>query len=229
MLTVLSSALTTAVKRGLIARNVAQLIDRPSVAHTEMKFWQPAESEQFRRQVSGDRLYACWLLTLAGWRRSEVLGLTWDRVNFDDGTVTVAAGRVVVRGRATVIGDPKSARSRRTLPLPADIMTALRTARTNQARERLALGSGYVDSGFVAVSEDGTPIRPETYSKMFRRHCDAAAVSVIRFHLDVMVGVLGCAVLVFAIKIGARPTRSRRGIVRLVREPLLQSTLTEVL
>lgn len=50
-----------------------------------------------------------------------------------------------------------------------------------------------------------------------------------QIHLDVMVGVLGRAVLVFAIKIGARPTRSRRGIVRLVREPLLQSTLTEVL
>ncbi|KZF06508.1 integrase, partial [Rhodococcus sp. EPR-157] len=182
MLTVLSSALTTAVKRGLIARNVAQLIDRPSIAHTEMMFWQPAEAEQFRRHVSSNRLFACWLLTLYGLRRSEVLGLTWDRVDFDAGTVSVAAGRVVVRGLGTATGDPKSVRSRRTLPMPPEVVAALRSLRATQARERLALGGDYPVTDLVAVAADGVPIRPETWSKWFRRHCDDAGVSVIRLH-----------------------------------------------
>ena len=79
MLTVLSSALTTAMMRGLIARNVAQLVDRPTISHREMSTWTPQQTDLFREHVRSDRLYACWLLTLAGWRRSEVLGLSGQR------------------------------------------------------------------------------------------------------------------------------------------------------
>ncbi|OBG19719.1 site-specific integrase [Mycobacterium sp. 852002-51057_SCH5723018] len=182
MLTVLSSALTTAMKRGLVARNVAQLVDRPAIEHREMSTWTPKQVERFREHVRRDRLYACWLLTLAGWRRSEVLGLAWSAVDFDAGTVSVAQGRVVVRGAGTATGGPKSERSRRTLPMPADVMLALRALSAQQKRERVAFGPTWIDAGLVAVNPDGSPIRPETYSKAFRRHCAAAGVPVIRLH-----------------------------------------------
>ena len=182
MLTVLSSALTTAMKRGLVARNVAQLVDRPAIKHREMSTWTPQQVGRFREHVRGDRLYACWLLTLAGWRRSEVLGLAWPAVDFDAATVSVAQGRVVVRGKGTATGDPKSARSRRTLPMPAEVMAALRALHAAQATERLALGPAWIDSGLIAVNKDGSPIRPETYSKTFTHHCNAAGVPAIRLH-----------------------------------------------
>jgi len=182
MLTVLSQALATAMKRGLVARNVAQLVDRPAIDHREMSTWTPQQVERFREHVRSDRLYACWLLTLAGWRRSEVLGLAWSAVNFDAGTVSVAQGRVVVRGAGTTTGAPKSERSRRTLPMPADVMAALRALNAQQKRERLALGPTWIDTGLIAINEDGSPIRPETYSKAFRRHCTAAGVPAIRLH-----------------------------------------------
>jgi integrase len=170
------------MKRGLVARNVAQLVDRPAIEHREMSTWTPQQVERFREHVRNDRLHACWLLTLAGWRRSEVLGLSWSAVDFDAGTVSVAQGRVVVRGAGTTTGAPKSERSRRTLPMPADVMAALRTLNSQQKRERLALGATWIDTGLIAINEDGSPIRPETYSKAFRRHCTAADVPVIRLH-----------------------------------------------
>ena len=182
MLTVLSSALTTATKRGLVARNVAQLVDRPAIEHREMSTWTPQQVERFRVRVRSDRLYACWLLTLAGRRRSEVLGLTWSAVDFDAGTVSVAQGRVIVRGAGTTTGAPKSERSRRTLPMPPDVMAALRTLNAQQKRERVALGPTWIDTGLIAINEDGSPIRPESYSKAFCRHCAAAGVPVIRLH-----------------------------------------------
>ncbi len=182
MLTILSSALTTAMKRGLVARNVAQLVDRPAIEHREMSTWTPQQVERFREHVRGDRLYACWLLTLAGWRRSEVLGLAWSAVDFDAGTVRVAQGRVVVRGAGTATGAPKSERSRRTLPMPAEVMLALRALSAQQKRERVAFGAAWIDTGLIAVNVDGSPIRPETYSNTFRRHCAAAGVPVIRLH-----------------------------------------------
>ncbi|GFG68080.1 integrase [Mycobacterium kubicae] len=181
MLVVLSSALDDAVAQGLVARNVARLVKRPKIAAAEMAFWTPDEAERFRVHISSDRLAACWLLTLAGLRRSEVLGLRWADVDFDAGTITIAQGRVVVGG-GTVTGAPKSMRSARTLPMPPVLEAALRAFRTRQAEERLALGGGWPDTGLVAVNADGSPIRPETYSKAFAAHCAAAGVPVIRLH-----------------------------------------------
>jgi integrase len=170
------------MKRGLVARNVAQLVDRPAIEHREMSTWTPQEAERFREHVRADRLYACWLLTLAGWRRSEVLGLLWSAVDFDAGAVSVAQGRVVVRGAGTSTAAPKSERSRRTLPMPSDVMLALRALSAQQKREKVAFGPAWTDTGLIAVNENGSPIRPETYSKAFRRHCIAAGVPVIRLH-----------------------------------------------
>lgn len=51
-----------------------------------------------------------------------------------------------------------------------------------QAEERLALGERYPDTGLVAVNDDGSPIRPETYSNDFSWHAKDAGVPVIRLH-----------------------------------------------
>jgi integrase len=182
MLVVLSAALDDAMREGLVARNVARLVKRPGVEHHEMASWTPGQASQFREHVREDRLVACWLLTLAGLRRSEILGLRWSDVDLEAGTVSVAQGRVVVAGQGTVTGDPKSKRSRRALPMPTDVLSALRALKVRQAEERLALGAGYPDTGLVAVNEDGTPIRPETYSNDFARHVKDTGVPVIRLH-----------------------------------------------
>lgn len=97
-----------------------------------MATWTPEQAATFRAHISSDRLAACWLLTLAGLRRSEVLGLRWADVDLDAGTITVAQGRVVVGG-GTVTGAPKSTRSARTLPMPRDVLGALRAFKTRQA------------------------------------------------------------------------------------------------
>ncbi|WP_236949232.1 site-specific integrase [Mycolicibacterium goodii] len=146
-----------------------------------MATWTPGQATQFRDHVCDDRLAACWL-TLAGLRRSEILGLRWSDVDFDAGTVSVAQGRVVVQGVGTVTGDPKSKRSRRALPVPPGILAALRTFKVRQAAERLAFGNAYQDTGLVAVNEDGSPIRPETYSAEFARRSKTAGVAAIRLH-----------------------------------------------
>ncbi|NVN51685.1 site-specific integrase [Mycolicibacterium hippocampi] len=182
MLVVFSSALDDAAKRGLVVRNVARLVDRPKLERREMATWTLEQAATFRKYVRADRLHACWLLTLAGLRRSEVLGLRWADVSLDAATITVAQGRVVVPGEGTMTGDPKSHRSRRILPMPTDVMAALRGLKASQAAERLAFGEGYADTGLVAVNADGSPIRPETYSGDFSRLAKAAGVPAIRLH-----------------------------------------------
>ena len=66
---------------------------------TRRKAKSGAVTYTFQVDISDDSVAVCWLLTLAGLRRSEILGLRWADVNFDAGTVTVAQGRVVVAGQ----------------------------------------------------------------------------------------------------------------------------------
>lgn len=179
-----SQVLDLAMREGLIPRNVARMVKRPRQETQARPVWTDAEAERFAQHVATDRLAAAWLLSLAGLRRSEVLGLRWEDVDLDAGTVSVERGRVAVTATETVVDDPKSARSRRTLPvgLIPGVVPALRALRTRQTSERLALGSGYRASGYVVTDERGQAPRPEWYSDRFRSLCRAADVPVIHLH-----------------------------------------------
>ncbi|MCD2119438.1 MULTISPECIES: site-specific integrase [Rhodococcus] len=170
-------------RQGQIARNVVELVEMPRATPHTMQTWTRQETARFRQHITDERLAACWLLTLSGFRRSEVLGLNWSTVDFEHGTVAVVASRVPVgSGKDTQTGAPKSARGRRVLTVHPSVLAALRALRATQAAEKLALGTCYPDSGLVAVHEDGRPIRPEWYSDEFRRLCESAGVRPIRLH-----------------------------------------------
>ncbi|WP_328435750.1 site-specific integrase [Nocardia puris] len=179
MLIQLSAALDDAMEQGLVTRNVARLVKRPDVEDAEMQVWTREQAAVFREHVRGHRLYALFLLSLCGLRRSEIMGLRWSRI--EGTTLHIRRGRVAV-GKTTVEGDPKSRRSRRSLPLPPDVATALKSLKVTQRAEALALGTAWDDDRLVAVHEDGEPIRPEWFSDEFQRQAKAAGLPVIRLH-----------------------------------------------
>ncbi|MFI5783686.1 tyrosine-type recombinase/integrase [Nocardia sp. NPDC051570] len=160
------------VDQGLLEPNVIALVERPgdeALDEDELetsKSWTPAEIERFREGLRHERLYACWLLSCYGLRRSEVLGLRWTRI--DATLIRIRRGRVTV-GTQTEENGPKSKRSRRDLPPPADVTAALRNLKRLQRTECLALGIPWSDDRLIAVHEDGTPVRPEWYSDEFHR------------------------------------------------------------
>lgn len=180
----LSQALDLAMREGVVPRNVARMVKRPRQRRTTVQRWTAAEASRFREHVLSDRLGGAWLLSLGGLRRSEVLGLRWTDVDLDAGTVSIEQGRVAVTPTRDAVDEPKSEQSRRVLPvhMVPGVVEALRTLRARQARERLALGAAYFDSGYVVVDERGKPPRPEWYSDRFRALCRAAGVPVIHLH-----------------------------------------------
>lgn len=196
-LTTFGAVVQSYVDQGVLPRNVVALVERPKDADPDdaaaqrvedttaveatAKSWTLAEVGQFREAVSDHRLYACWLLSCYGMRRSEVLGLRWSAVDLDTGTLSVRRGRVAV-GSEAVEGAPKSKRSRRDLPLPTDVVTALRTLRQRQRAEALALGVGWSEDRLVAVREDGEPLRPESYTDEFQRLRSRAGLRRIKLH-----------------------------------------------
>lgn len=170
-LTTFSMVVQSYVDQGKLPRNVIALVERPTDPISDddtdnTKSWSVAEVETFRQSARSHRLYACWLLSCYGMRRSEVLAVRWKR--FDGSLLRIQRGRVAI-GKIVEENLPKSKRSSRDLPLPADVAEALRELKIVQKTECEALGIPWTDDRLIAVHEDGTPIRPAWYSDEFQR------------------------------------------------------------
>ncbi|MFE3757889.1 site-specific integrase [Nocardia tengchongensis] len=161
------------VDQGALPRNVIALVERPAddIADDDddaeaAKSWTLEEVETFLEAARSERLYAAWLMSAYGMRRSEVLGMRWTR--FSDAALKVRRGRVAI-GTETEENLPKSKRSRRDLPPPADLAEALRALKARQRAECLTLGIPWSDDRLIVVDEAGEPIRPERYSDAFQK------------------------------------------------------------
>jgi integrase len=97
---ILRIALGQALKWDLVPRNVATLANPPSVRRPEIKPWTPDQARDFLQAVRGDRLEALYSVALAlGLRRGEALGLQWEDVDLDKGTLTVRLALQRVGGK----------------------------------------------------------------------------------------------------------------------------------
>lgn len=95
-----------------------------------------------------------------GMRRGELLGLRWDAVDLDRGTLIVERSLQRVEGELKLVR-PKTQTSVRTLPLPPLVIKALTEHRERQAQERVAAGDRWKENGLVFTSRVGTPIEPD--------------------------------------------------------------------
>jgi integrase len=80
----------------------------------------------------------------------------------------LAAGGLQHRGDL-LLKAPKTRKSRRTVPLPAPVVEALRAHKAAQARERLAAGATWHDSEMVFTSRVGTPMEPDNLRRSWYR------------------------------------------------------------
>jgi len=180
--TMIHRALTDALRWGRVARNVAELADPPKARSREMKTWDAAELRTFLESVRPHRLYAAWLLaSTTGLRRGEILGLHWRDIDLAAARLSVRSTLVMVNNTPTW-STPKTAKGRRSVPLPAETVAALRAHRAQQGKERLALGPGYDDGDLVFAREDGTVLHPDTFERTFDRLAAEAGLAPIRLH-----------------------------------------------
>jgi integrase len=187
----LGRVLDVALDRGHVLRNAARLVDLPRAFRAEPITLGPTEARAIMAAVAphvdeagnvvpGDRLEALWVAALGtGLRQGELLGLRWADVDLDDASLTVTYALVRTDG-AYALDEPKTARSRRALALPAFVVAALREHRRRQVAERLAAGEATAD-GLVFVSPAGRPLNGGWVSHRWRVIAAAAGVDVT-FH-----------------------------------------------
>lgn len=179
---ILRAALGDALKWGLVARNAAELVDPPRVPHEEIRPLAPAEAQALLDAVKGNRLEALYSVAIAlGLRQGEALGLRWEDVDFDAGSLSVRQSLQRIGGAFQFV-EPKTARSRRTLALPVVAATALREHRRRQLEERLAAGPMWQDHALVFTRANGLPLHGSNVTREFQRMLERAGLRRLRFH-----------------------------------------------
>lgn len=169
-----------AQRMGLRQGSPVESVEPPTVRTPETETWTASELKRFLEAAAPDRLYAAWLLAATtGMRRGEILGLRW---------VDVALDRVSIRSTLVLVknvpmwSEPKTPRSRRSIPLAAETSTALRAHRKAQAEERLLMGAAFSDSDLVFCQADGSFIHPSTFTATFQRLARDAGVPKRKIH-----------------------------------------------
>lgn len=177
----LVTMLSQAVRWQIIGRNVAQIIEPPTVAKPPARWWTADQAAQFLRTVDGHPYAIVFALALlTGLRQGELLGLQWPDVDWDKQTITVRRSQDA--RYPTQFHAPKTAAARRTVQLDATAMDLLKAHQTAQKRQRLAVGPGWEEWGLVCTSGIGTPLNTRNLRRTFFAYIAKAAVPHIRFH-----------------------------------------------
>ena len=166
---VLRRSLADAQACGHIAVSPMVGVPRPKHRPQPPRWLSPEEIPLYVAAIADDPHRLAWLLALCcGLRRGELCGLRWSDVDMRGGVIHVRNQRQRLASGAIIDKAPKSAAGRRDLPIPADVLPALRAGR------QLA--------GYVVLACTGRPITPSGLDQAHARLLARAGLPHIRLH-----------------------------------------------
>lgn len=182
-------ALQYAVRTGLLDFNPADRVERPKKEKFSGSIYNERELERLFEVVKGDPIeLGVILAAFYGLRRSEVVGLRWDSIDFEQGTITIrhTVTQVSLNGKSTVISKDrtKTKSSYRTLPLVKPFEELLYRLKAQQEENRRLCGSAYCKEyrDYIYVNELGERVKPNYITQHFPLILEKNDMKKIRFH-----------------------------------------------
>jgi integrase len=152
----------------MLVVNPCNIVNLPRQQKTEMKAFSPEQAKRFLESAKDSKHALIFAFALAsGMRPEEYLALKWSDIDFDKHTATVQRALIWRKGGGWYFSEPKTAKSRRTLPLPESLLIRLKTHKKQQAEAILKLGQSYERNNFVFTTDEGKPIR---YGNLTKRY-----------------------------------------------------------
>jgi integrase len=180
----LRTALQDGVRLGVVARNAAGLARGPKVEDYSVKAMSPTHAGAILDVFAGSDLLAPVATALwTGARQGEILALIWDNIDLNARLLTVTA-TLQRRGGAWHIEPTKTAKSRRTVSIPAPLVDVLSEHRQRQREARLLAGPVW-DTSFgdlVFTGPKGQPFMASSLTHCFHDAQVRAGLSPVRFH-----------------------------------------------
>ena len=156
VISVIQSSLKTAHLLGLAKEYAADKIKRPKLAEKPVECFTIAEQKRIEQAVFAgkkDKMYGILLCLYSGLRIGELMALQWSDIDLAKGILTVSKSCHDGKG-GLVVDEPKTATSRRVIPLPKQLLPILKALKKRS------------DSPFV-VSANGKPVSVRSYQRSF--------------------------------------------------------------
>ena len=179
---ILHQTLNEAIRAELIQTNPCSLlILLPSQPH-EAKFYSVEQLNALLEAVKDEPLYPVIKTAIVyGLRRSELLGLKWDSIDFQNAVLTIK--HTVVKVSETIAKDKtKSKSSHRSFPLLPEMRELFLQIKTEQAENRKLFGKAYIETEYIFCWPDGRPFPPDYVSQRFNALLKKYGFPHIRFH-----------------------------------------------
>ena len=175
-------ALQYAVKMNIIPYNPADRVEKPKKQKYQASFYNEEQINQLLDIMRDEPMYTIVLLTVFyGLRRSEVLGLKWQNVDFINDTMTICC--TVVEYKTVIENDrTKTRASMRTLPLIPEIKQHLQELKQKQAENQALFGNTYIDNDYVCKRNKGETFRPNYVTERYYKIIKNSDLPHTRFH-----------------------------------------------
>ena len=186
---IIHSALKYAVKTDMLVQNVADKVDRPKKNSFQPVFLSAEEMQKMFEALRGTKLeLPVLVVAFYGFRRGEVLGLKWDAIDFERGTISVirTVTTITLDGKQTEIEQQsaKTKSSLRTLPLIGSFREYFMQVKEAQELNKQICGNCYNHEydGFVFVDELGERMRANYLTSAFPKFLESHGLRRMRFH-----------------------------------------------
>lgn len=162
-------ALKEAVKSHLITTNPCDDVILPKMARREISFYSASQLNDLFNAIKNEPLYPLIYFTaIYGLRRSEVLGLKWDSVNFENNTITIK--HTVVRFNDVFEKDStKTSSSYRSYPLTEEVKNILTMLKEAEKKNITLFGKEYIKNGYIFKWDNGKPYAPDYITSKFSK------------------------------------------------------------
>ena len=186
---IIHSALKYAVKTDMLLQNVADKVDRPKKNDFQPVFLSAEEMQKMFEALRGTRLELPVLVAaFYGFRRGEVLGLKWDAIDFERGTISIKRTVTFTKADGTYREveqqSAKTKSSLRTLPLVGSFRDYFMQVKEAQELNKKVCGNcyNYEYDGFVFVDEMGECMKMNYLTSAFPKFLERHGLRRMRFH-----------------------------------------------
>jgi len=182
---VLRGALNHAVRLGLLSRNPTYAVVPPKPTPKEMKTLDENQIQTFLIVAQSEQpeflpLYQLALTT--GMRLGELLGLSWNDLDWDRQTLSVKRQLTRIRDEGLVLTPPKTKAALRTIKLGASTWSILKSHHKSQYMAQSCRDPDWQEKDLVFTQTNGKPYGPRQVQKAYKRILNAAGLPNMRFH-----------------------------------------------
>lgn len=179
----LNAALKQAVKLRMIPYNPCDGTVLPKLQKYNARTYTVQETNKILRQAAGTDVYLPLLLDFStGLRLGELMALTWDDIDFQNGKISVNKSMYAGKGKRQ-IKVPKTISGIRSIDIGEKVLAVLKEEYTKHLHKKSCPEIIYKNyDNYVICNDNGIQYHPDTISKKCKKFIKNLGIKEGRFH-----------------------------------------------